>query len=256
VAVVVPGELPSPADARAVLSLGVPPAVRGRLLARYASSELRRKRAAVLTDSRRAVPAALAASFLKAWPRDRGGSLEEWTFTTATEREERIARLIQATPDVVVLACTVADFHTLRPKLAEALPKTPLLYGGEDAGVTSLQAELESQPDLYLATAFSVDQLSESGRAFAQRYEERFHEPPDLFAAQSYDAARLLLEAIKRAAKADRDAVAKEVSSMEQFESVTGPIRWKDRQPQRRVFLIALKDNKAKVVQTIEPEEN
>jgi len=256
VPVIVPGELPSPPDSRAVLSLGVPPAVRGRLLARYASGELRLPRAAVLTDSRRPIAAALSAAFLKAWPRDRGGSIEEWTFTNAAERDERTAHLIQAAPAVIVLACSIADFRTLRPKLAKALPKTPLLYGGEDAGAGPLRAELEKQPVVYLATVFSADHLTESGRAFTRRYEERFHEPPDLYAAQSYDATRLLFEAMQRAGKADRDALVKELAALEQFDSVTGPIHWKDRQASRRVFLIALKDNQAKVVQTIEPEEN
>lgn len=256
VPVVVPGELAGPSGNGAVLSLGVPPAVRGRLLARHASAELRLPRAAVLTDSRRPANAALAAAFLKNWPRDKGGTIEEWTFTTASERDERTARLIQTAPDVILLACSLADFRTLRPKLAETLPKTPLLYGGEDAGVVPLRAELEKPSDLYLATAFSADHLTEAGRAFAQRYKEHFHEAPDLYAAQSYDATRLLFEAMQRAGKADRDALAKEVSGLEQFDSVTGPIYWKDRQPSRRVFLISLKNNRAKVVRIVEPEEN
>jgi branched-chain amino acid transport system substrate-binding protein len=256
VPVVVPGELPGPADTSAVLSLGVPPAVRGRLLARSASTELRLRRAAVLTDSRRPVAAALAAAFLKDWPRDKGGTIEEWTFTTAAERDERTARLLQADPTVVLLACSVSDFRTLRPKLAEALPKVPLLYGGEDAGAAPLQAGLEARPDVYLATAFSAEHLTDAGRAFARRYEERFHEAPDLYAAQSYDAARLLFDAMQRAGDASRDALAKQLSHLEQFQSVTGPVCWKDRQPQRRVFMLALKSNQAKAVQTIEPEEN
>ncbi|HEY7425644.1 MAG TPA: ABC transporter substrate-binding protein [Gemmataceae bacterium] len=256
VPVMVPGELPGSADSSAVLSLGVPPAVRGRLLARYASTDLRLRRAAVLTDSRRPVATALATAFLNDWPRDKGGTIEEWTFTTAAERDERTARLIQAAPAVVLLACSVSDFRTLRPKLAEALPKVPLLYGGEDAGAAPLQAELETQPDIYLATVFSAEHLTDAGRAFARRYEERFHEAPDLYAAQSYDAARLLFDALQRAGDPNREALAKQLSHLEQFESVTGPVRWKERQPQRRVFLIALKSNQAKVVQTIEPEEN
>jgi branched-chain amino acid transport system substrate-binding protein len=254
--VIVPGELPGPADTNAVVSLGIPPAVRGRLLARYASTDLKRPRAAVLTDSRRPVAAALAAAFLKAWPHGSESASEEWTFATAAERDERVGRLIQAAPSVVVLACAVADFRLLRPRLAEALPRTPLLYGGEDAGIAALQAELETRPDVYLATAYSPDHLTEAGRAFARRYQERFHEPPDLYAAHSYDAARLLLDAMQRAGAPTREAVANELARLEQFDSVTGPIRWKDRLPRRRVFLVALTNNQPRVVSTVEAEEN
>ena len=115
-------------------------------------------------------------------------------------RRTGAARLIQAAPAVVLLACSVSDFRVLRPRLAAVLPKTSLLYGGEDTGAVSLQAELETSPEVYLATAYSADQLTDSGRAFARRYEERFHELPDLYAAQAYDAARLLLDVMQRTA--------------------------------------------------------
>jgi branched-chain amino acid transport system substrate-binding protein len=256
VPVVVPGELPGPADTGPVLSLGVPPAVRGRLLARYASADLKRPRAAVLTDGRRPVPAALAAEFVKAWPRGRGFTIEEWTFTGAAERDERVARLIQAAPSVVVMACSLADFRALRPRLTEALPKVPLLYGGEDAGASPLRAELETHPDIYLATAFSAEHLTEAGHVFARRYEEHFHEPPDLYAAQAYDATRLLLDALSRAGSENKDSLAREIAHVEHFDGVTGPVHWKDREPRRRVFLVRWTNNEAKVVRTIEPEEN
>jgi ABC-type branched-subunit amino acid transport system substrate-binding protein len=131
-----------------------------------------------------------------------------------------------------------------------------LLHGGEDAGAAPLQAELETRPDVYLATAYSAEHLSDCGRAFARRYEERFHEPPDLHAAQSYDAARLLFDAMQRAAAPSREALGKELAHLEEFDSVTGRVHWKDRQPRRRVFLTALKNNQAKVVSLVEPEEN
>lgn len=256
VPVIVPSELPEPPDADAVVSLGVSPTVRGRMLARYASADLKCRRAAVLTDTRLPVAARFAAAFIKAWPHERKGAIEEWTFTTATERDERTKHLIQAAPEAVVLACSVADFRLLRPRLAAALPKFPLIYGGEDTGASTLQAELETHPDVYLATVFSPEKLSEAGRAFARRYEERFHEPPDFYAAQSYDAARLLFDAMQRVSESSRDALVKELAQLQQFEGATGPVRWKDRQPSRRVFLIAIKNNQPKIVSVLEPEEN
>ena len=256
VPVIVPGELPGAADTDAIVSLGVPPAVRGRLLARFAAMELKRPRAAVLTDSRSPVAAALAAAFLKAWPRNHDSAIEEWAFTTAAERDERIKRLIDAKPTVVVLACSVADFRLLGPRLASALPNVPLIHGGADAGAAALKAELETRPDVYLATAYSNEHLSDGGRAFARRYEERFHEPPDLHAAQSYDAARLLFEAMQRASAPSREALRKELAHQEEFDSVTGRVHWKDRQPRRRVFLMVVKNNQPKIVSILEPEEN
>jgi branched-chain amino acid transport system substrate-binding protein len=256
VPVIVPGELATAPDTNAVRSLGISPALRGRLLAGHASADLHLQRAAVLTDSRSPVAAVLAAAFVKSWPRTRGSTVEEWTFTTSTERDERTTRLLQAAPTVILLACSVSDFRALGSRLAAALPKVPLLHGGEDSGAVPFQAGLEARPDVYLATAYSPDHLTELGRAFARSYEERFHEPPDLYAAQAYDAARLLFDTMQRTGNTNKDALVKEVARLELFDSVTGPVHWKDHQPSRRVFLIALKNNQAKVVRVIEPEDN
>jgi branched-chain amino acid transport system substrate-binding protein len=256
VPVVVPGEIPSGTESQSALSLAVPPAVRGGLLAKYASTELQLRRAAVLTDSRRPAATAFAAAFVKAWPNDPGGPVEEWSFANDAERDERATRLSKASPAVIVLACSVADFRALRPRLAVAHPKTPLIYGGEDAGAVPLQAELEASPDVYLATSYSAEHLTEAGRTFAHSYQKRFHEMPDLYAAQSYDAARLLFSAMARAGDTSKEALGKAVSQPEEFDSVTGPVRWKDHQPRRRVFLLALKTNRAEVVRAIEPEKD
>jgi branched-chain amino acid transport system substrate-binding protein len=255
VPVIVPGELPAAADTDAVVALGVPPAVRGRLLARHAGGERRLPRVGVLTDSRRPVASALAAAFVKGWPGMRD-AVEEWTFATDAEREERTTRLIQAAPAGILLACSVADFRALRPRLAAALPRAVLLYGGEDAGALPLQTEVEGSPEVDLATVYDTDHLSETGKAFARRYDERFHEPPDLYAAQAHDAARLLLDVMQHAGSSSKDALRKELTHLESFESATGPVQWKDRQPRRRVFLMTLKKGPAQVVQTIEPQDN
>jgi branched-chain amino acid transport system substrate-binding protein len=252
VPVVVPGE--GGTESEAALSLAVPPAVRGSVLAKYAFSELQLRRAAVLTDSRRPAAVAFATAFVKAWPNNPGGPVEEWSFAGDAERDERATRLSKASPAIIVLACSLADFRALRPRLAAAHPKTPLIYGGEDAGILPLQAELEASPEVYFATAYSAEHLTEAGRAFARSYQERFHEAPDLFAAQSYDAARLLFAALARTGDASKEALDKELSHPQEFDSVTGPIRWKDREPRRRVFLLALKKNHPEGVRVIEPE--
>lgn len=255
VPVIVPGELAAESNAAQVRSLAVSAAVRGRLLAAYANTDLRLKRAAVVTDGRLPAAVALSAAFVKAWPRG-DASIEEWTFATAAEREERIGRALAAAPAVVVLACSVADFRALRSRVTAALPKASLIYGGPDAGAAPLQAELEARSDVYLATAYDADHLSEIGRDFAKSYQERFHEPPDLYAAQAYDAARLLLQLMHRAGSASKEALRKELEKLDSFDSVTGSLHWKEHQPSRRVFLVALKNHRAKVVRAIEPEEN
>jgi branched-chain amino acid transport system substrate-binding protein len=59
--------------------------------------------------------------------------------------------------------------------------------------------------------------------AFQQRFDARFHEPPDQFASLSYDAMNALLESICKAGL-NRARIHDALADMETFDGVTGPM--------------------------------
>jgi branched-chain amino acid transport system substrate-binding protein len=107
--------------------------------------------------------------------------------------------------------------------------------------------------DLYLATVYCREKLPERGQAFARRYEGEFHEAPNLFAAQAYDGARLLFEVLQRAPHRTPTALRDELERTMSFDSVAGPISWKDHITHRRFFLVRIKGGTSEVLQTVEP---
>ncbi len=254
VPVIVPGELSDPSVWPAALSLGARPQERGRALARYAAHDLKVARAVILTDARDSVAAALAAAFVSAWPHGGGAAVEEWTVGGAADLPALAARAVKARPDLVVFAGRPAEFRTFRGEAANAGLRGPLIYGGEDAGPSAVSAGLEAGPDLYLATVYAPEKLTPRGREFARRYEAEFHEAPDLYAAGAYDAAALLLGVLQRAQTTAPAALRDELARTESFETVTGPVAWKDRRPRRTFFLVEVKGGRARLVQTVEPD--
>jgi branched-chain amino acid transport system substrate-binding protein len=252
--VVVPGELPGSALAEGVLVLGARPGDRGQLLARHASDKLKAVRAAVLTDSRNPVATDVASGFVKAWPRGGKFSLEERSYASATEAAELATWVGKARPDIVLIAGSVRDFRKVRSQLDANGPKA-VLYGGEDAGPSSLTGQLEKGPKVYLATAYCQERLTEAGKDFARRYEERFHDAPDLYAAQSHDACRLVLEALHRSQATTTTALREDLGRLESFDTVTGPVSWKNHQPHRALFLVAIEDGRPTLIETFEPRE-
>ena len=89
---VLPCEVAGVRAGDASFALGVRPAWRGQILARYASGELKLKRTAVLIDGRNPVAVELAAAFVKEWPGDENASIQQETFRSDAELREQAPR--------------------------------------------------------------------------------------------------------------------------------------------------------------------
>jgi branched-chain amino acid transport system substrate-binding protein len=253
VPVVVPGEL-ADAPAAGGICLGATPAYRGRVLAGYAAQDLKATRAAVLTDSHNPVAARLATAFLKEWRRAPKAAVTEFTYESKSEEDGAAGRAAGGKPEVILIAAPVRDFRSLLDLVRKGGSQAPVLYGGPDVGAGPLRDADAEGPGLYLATVYAAEGLTERGQAFARRYQERFHEAPDLDAAQAYDGARLLVETMQKLQTADGALVRAELSKGETFESLTGPVKWKDRLARRPLFLVRLQKGKAGLVKKLDPE--
>jgi branched-chain amino acid transport system substrate-binding protein len=252
VPVVLPCELADPPADKGVVSLGVAPSWRGRVLARYAADDLKAARAVVLTDNRDLVALRLASGFIQSWREDPKRTVDDWSYAKEAELAGLKDRVARARPDVALVAAAARDFPKVREQLHAAGVKTALLYGGEDAGADDFREPGEG--DVYLATVYAADGLTARGKEFAKRYEERFRLPPNLAAAQAHDAAWLLFTVMHKAQDVSSARIREKLAEGEPFESVTGPVTWKDREPRRQLFVVRLAGRTAKVVKTVEPE--
>jgi branched-chain amino acid transport system substrate-binding protein len=277
--VIVAGELADQPAGEGVLCLSVDPRKRGQFLARFAAQELKAKRAMVLAqkpspndkvqvkttsggaqidvvapENRNAVGLAVATGFLDEWPRSVPASAEEWRVADVGAEKDLPKRLAEAKAEVVLVCAPVADFLKVRAQCEAAKCTVPLLYGGEDRDARSFQG-YAAGPDIYVATVFSADGLTDKGKAFAQKYQEQFHQPADLAAVQAYDAVRLIAEALQRNNSISSQDLRTELNRVDKFDSLLGPVAWKDRQVRRRVYLVRLHDQEMTVVKTFNAEE-
>jgi branched-chain amino acid transport system substrate-binding protein len=251
-AVVLPGELAAPSPG--VFPVGACLAMRGRALARYASHDLTRGRAGVLTDGRDPVAAALAAAFRQAGPSDGAPATLELGYGMDKDLAAQAQELAKGKPGVVLVAGPVGDLRKARAALEAAGLTVPLLYGGPDVGPAALAGEAPAAPEFSFVTAYAPEGLSDSGKEFARRYGERFHAAPDLHAALAYDAARLLLAALRQVPDATPARLRAQLAKREPFEGVTGPVTWKDGEPRRPLFLMRLVNDRPKLVKGLGPE--
>jgi branched-chain amino acid transport system substrate-binding protein len=74
------------------------------------------------------------------------------------------------------------------------------------------------------ATFGGLDPADTSGPVakFAEKYRQKYNAPPESFAIYGYEAANVVLAAIKKVGKKDREAILKEVLGTKDFEGVLG----------------------------------
>ena len=248
------GELGVP-PAENVFVLGAGPEPRGRALARCAADEVKAGTVAVLVDSRNPVAGALAAAFVQQYRKTPRSTVQEWEYQNAEEFKERIGQLLKTQPGTVLVAGTWTDMLKVRADLHEAKRTVPILFGGEDTGATAMRSQDAEGAEIYLATAFAIDGLSEKGRDFAERFQKATGEPPTLAAALAYDGTRLLFDAMSKANTISGTRVREQLAKIEGFESVTGTLSFKERQACRPIFVVRLKGDAAKMVKTVSAEE-
>lgn len=245
-------ELPPATDY--AFSLATSPAYQGEVLAQLALDELKAKHAVVLTDSGSSVSLPVGSAFVRQF-RKGEGRVEELTFKTEAELLERIARIKDAKPDVVLLAGSPQQLLLLRTRLHEIGFNQPLLLGGFEGARSVIASERGSGSSVYLTTGYAVEGLTPVGQEFANKYRERFQQEADVDAMLAYDSVKLSASVMKPGRSVYGVRLRDELARVEEFESLTGPLSFTPAHHARRaVFVLQVTDGAVKMIRRFDPE--
>jgi branched-chain amino acid transport system substrate-binding protein len=140
-----------------------------------------------------------------------------------TKNGKNIARILY-TPgfDAVFLP---GDFHQvamIAPQLAFYDVKVPLLGTNTWNSPHLTKLADRSIDGSTFVDAFFLDSPDQNVREFVDRYRRKYQTDPSPFAAQAYDATRIVIEAIRKGATTGR-AVRDQLMEMQDFPTLTGP---------------------------------
>lgn len=223
--------------------LGLPPAQQGQSLARFAHDELKDVPVALVHH---ADAGAIADAFAREYPADK--IVGRWSYAAADKLAPVLEEMRKKQPAAVLFAGPAADLTAL-PTNALG-DKAVVLLAGDDAG----PGKWRPAGAVYAVTAFVFDEAIPAAKNFKSQYPDDFKEL-DAELALSYDAARMLFGAIKKAASIDGKKIRDTLAS-ETLEGLTGPIRFdSERRAIRPAFVVEWKDGQAKLRKRYEPEE-
>ena len=217
----------------------------GRVLAQFALTTLKAKRAAVLYDADSEYSKGIAEFFRKSFE-DMGGRIVAFESYPAHDKDfsPQLNRIRESSPDIVF----VPDYYDDVPRQVRQAHrlgiKAPFLgsdsWGSHDLiGLCGKDCE-----GYYFSAHYSAGSAASATRKFVNSYTATYGKAPDDVAALTYDSFGLLRKALSDAGEPDRQVVRDAVARIRGYEGVTGTIAFGNNSgdPIKSASILQIKD--------------
>jgi branched-chain amino acid transport system substrate-binding protein len=203
----------------------------GPVLAKFATEELKAKKAAVLYDIASDYPKGLAEFFKEAFEKIHGkGSVAAFETFTTKDRDfsAQLTKIVASKADILVTPQYYDEVPLIVKQAHEMGWKKPIL--GSDSWDSAELMNLCGKDCIgsFFSTHYAAPGAKGATKQFIDQYKAKYGYEPDAVAALTWDAARLLLQAIQNTkgltgdVKKDRKAIRDQLAKTREFEGITG----------------------------------
>lgn len=230
----------------------------GEGLARFCFENLKARTAAILKDRKNEYSVGLAEFFAKTFEQLGGRIVAHENYQEGdVDFKPQLAKIRAANPDVLFVPGYYTDCGLILKQVRRDLGMDLPVVGGDGWDSASLIGEIKGDLEgkgVYFGNHFSPDEKRPEVQEFVKKFKERYGELPDAMAALGYDAARILIDAIKRAGSTESAKIRDAIEQTKDFFGVTGRISIDENHNARKPLLILqIKGGKTTVVATIPP---
>lgn len=203
----------------------------GEAMARFSINEFKAKKAAVIFDAESAYPEALAASYKDSFERESGQNTVvayESFKTDYSNLESQLKRVMESNADILFLPQYSNELPSIMKQIRTAGWDKPVIGG--DAWASSDLVEIcgDLCKGLFFSAHFGPLGAEGKAKEFVDKYRQRYGTLPSNHSALGYDAASLLIQAISKIDKIERnifvtrEKVRVEFSKIADFQGVSG----------------------------------
>ena len=199
----------------------------GAAAASYAFNERGYKKAGLLIDVANDYAVGLSAFFKRSFKKLGGEIVAELKYNSGDQDfTAQLTELISKKPDVVFMPAYFAEGAIIM-KQARELGATFVIMGGDAMDNPKTLEIAGKAADGFLQTTFPYDlsmpKMSPEAEAFTKAWKEFSpNEAPNVNAALGYNAYNLIIDAIKRAGKADTQAVTEALAATKDLPTALG----------------------------------
>lgn len=230
-------------------------AAQGRALAAFARKNLQASTAALLVDARSDYSVGLAEAFRREFTAAGGRVAAELKYSEGdSDFSAQLTAIAPLRADLLFIPGYYTDAGLIA-RQARALGVKAVLLGADGWDSPKLtEIGGEAIDGAYFSNHYSVDEPSPAVREFVRAYWKAYGAAPDSIAALSYDAARLIADAIRRAGSTEGKRVRDALASTAGFRGVTGTISFDaDRNPVKPAVILKIEKGRFRFAASVGP---
>jgi len=227
----------------------------GLVMAKFAKENLALSRVAMLRDNKSAFSMGLADVFKAKFEEFGGKVVADESYSKGdTDFRAQLTALKQVKPEAVFVPGYYTDVGIIARQAREVGLKVPLLGGDGWDSDKLFELGGSALEGSYFSNHYSPGNPDPVLQAFLARYKQRYGSVPDSVAALAYDAARVLVEAMKRAPDLSGPALRDAIARTKDFPGVAGRITLDaHRDAVKEAVVLKVADGKAEFVTTVKP---
>jgi len=233
--------------------------LQGAVLANFVTKNLNKTKAALLYNIAQDYNKGLAQFFKDKFVKNGREIVAEETYSDQTQDfKPQLTKIKAANPEVIIIPNTYAE-NGLILRQAKELGVTAVFLCGDASHAPKLIeiAGEEAAQGTYLTTLYAPDDPDPKAQAFAKKYRDKYKEEPNSNACFSYESMMVLAEAIKKAGKAEPQAIRDAIENIKDVEVPSGKFTMdpKTHNPLNKpVVVIQVKGNGFVFVAKVAPE--
>lgn len=196
----------------------------GTVGANFVLNTLKLQKAAILVDNSSDYSKGLSAFFKDAFTKGGGSILTEEAYLQKDQDFKTVLTKVKASnPEVIYVPGYYEEVGKIVKQARELGITAPIVGGdGWDSPKLVEVASAASLNNTYFTNHYSVDDTSPTSKAFVDAYKKEYGQAPDAMAVLGYDAANVLIDAIKRANSTEPGKIREALAATKDFPAVTG----------------------------------
>lgn len=219
--------------------------VQGRMGAEFMVKTMGKKKVGLIYASDDLYSSGLASEFREEVKRLGGEVVAEKAFIkTETNFTTYISEIMSKSPELIYAPIYYSSMVPIARQAKAAGVKGEMFVGGDGWDSATLLADAgEEMEGAYFTNHYAPDVPWENSREFVKAYNEKFNHKPSGLAAQGYDSAKLLADAIGRSKDGTPDSIRAAIQDTKKFQGATGMITIDDnRNADKPIVIVKIKD--------------
>jgi branched-chain amino acid transport system substrate-binding protein len=227
----------------------------GYVMAKYAHDELKFKDVAILTDKKSAYSEGLTEVFQRKFAEMGGKVVGVESYAKGdTDFRAQLTNIKKRKPQGLYVPGYYQDVAVIAEQAKELGLKVTMMGGDGWDSAKLFELGGSAVDGSYVSNHYSADDPSPRVQEFIKKYQARYKTTPDSLAALGYDAARVAIEAMKRATELTGPAIREQIAATKDFPGVAGTITLDEkRNPVKPAVVLKVEAGAFKYVATVAP---